>query len=260
MCLLAVAWRDHPDHALVLAGNRDEFHARATLPLAPWTDAPHVLGGRDLEAGGGWLALARDGRFAVVTNHRDLRRQTPAGAPSRGALVRGFVAGSDSPAEFVARLEPEAGRYAGFNLLLGALDARGGALWYASNRAPARELAPGRYALSNATLDVPWPKVTALRARFDAALAAGLDEAALFAALGDRGLHADESLPDTGLDRERERLLSAAHIVSPGYGTRAASVIAVDTRGQARFVERSFDSMGAPAGERRYELTLGGGR
>jgi uncharacterized protein with NRDE domain len=260
MCLLAVAWQSRPGFALVFAGNRDEFHARPATPADWWQDAPHVLGGRDLAAGGSWLALARGGRFAVVTNHRDLRVATPAGAPSRGALVKDFVAGDAAPEDFVAALMPEAGRYAGFNLLVGRLAGERASLWYASNRAAPRALAPGRYLLSNSTLDVPWPKVEALRARFDAALAGTPDEAALFAALADRATHADEALPDTGLDRARERALSAAHIVTPGYGTRAATVIAVDAGGAARFVERSFGPDGAQVGERRHAFALGEGR
>ena len=43
MCLLALAWNVHPRWRLLLAGNRDEFHARPTAPLAPWASAPHVL-------------------------------------------------------------------------------------------------------------------------------------------------------------------------------------------------------------------------
>lgn len=221
MCLLAIAWHDHPQHRLVLAGNRDEAHARPTAAADWWADAPQVLGGRDLVAGGSWLAVARDGRFAVVTNHRDLRRPQPADAPSRGALVREFVTGREAAAEFATRLAAEAHRYAGFNLLIGD----GDALWYASNRAPARMLAPGRYTLANATLDETWPKTRALRERFDRALSGAVETEDLFAALADRGTHADAELPDTGLDLARERALSAAHIVTPAYGTRAASVL-----------------------------------
>jgi uncharacterized protein with NRDE domain len=71
MCLIAVAWRAHPRYRLVMAANRDEFHARPTLPLAAWTDASAIVGGRDALHGGSWLAL-RGRRLAAVTNVRHL--------------------------------------------------------------------------------------------------------------------------------------------------------------------------------------------
>ncbi|MDR3416990.1 MAG: NRDE family protein, partial [Nevskia sp.] len=71
MCLIAFAWNAHPDYALALAANRDEFHARPSAALGHWPDAPAVAGGRDLREGGSWLALHREGRFAAVTNVRE---------------------------------------------------------------------------------------------------------------------------------------------------------------------------------------------
>ena len=67
MCLVAFAWKTHPRWRLVMAGNRDELHARPTAPLAAWADAP-VLAGRDLRSGGTWMGLGPAGRVAVVTN------------------------------------------------------------------------------------------------------------------------------------------------------------------------------------------------
>ena len=73
MCLILVAWRVHADYPLVLAANRDEFHARPAAPAA-WWQQPRILAGRDLSAGGTWLGVARDGRFAALTNYRDPAR------------------------------------------------------------------------------------------------------------------------------------------------------------------------------------------
>jgi len=55
MCLIAFAIDCHPAYSLVLVANRDEFRARATEPAGFWTDAPHVLAGRDRQAGGTWI-------------------------------------------------------------------------------------------------------------------------------------------------------------------------------------------------------------
>ncbi len=141
MCLLVLAWQAHPRYRLVVAANRDEFHARAAAPLARWPPPADILAGRDLQAQGTWLGLDRARRFGVVTNFRELQRPQPQ-APSRGGLIPRYLGGTEDAAAFFAALEPEAARYSGFNLLL--TDAR--ELWYGSNRAApfARALRPGR--------------------------------------------------------------------------------------------------------------------
>ena len=98
MCLIALAWRGSPDYRLVVVANRDEFHMRATAPVSFWEDAPQLLAGRDLEAGGTWLGVTRQGRFAAITNVREPGVEAPSGAPSRGALVRDFLLGEASHA------------------------------------------------------------------------------------------------------------------------------------------------------------------
>ena len=62
MCLILIGWRTHRDHALVVAANRDEFHARPAATAAFWPDHPQILAGRDLQARGTWLGIARNGR------------------------------------------------------------------------------------------------------------------------------------------------------------------------------------------------------
>ena len=86
MCLLSFRWLDHPTYALILAGNRDEAYQRPTEPAQFWDEDPNLLAGRDLKAGGTWMGITRTGRWAVITNVRDLSRQRP-NAPSRGQLV-----------------------------------------------------------------------------------------------------------------------------------------------------------------------------
>src|SRR6185295_11671730 len=94
MCLIVLGWRVHAEHPLIVAANRDEFHARPAAPAAFWEDHPGILAGRDLEAGGTWMGGSRSGRFAAVTNYRGGR--DPSAKVSRGALVTGFLLGSDS--------------------------------------------------------------------------------------------------------------------------------------------------------------------
>ena len=258
MCLLVLAHRVHPAWRLVVAANRDELHARATAPAGWWDDHPDVLGGRDLEAGGTWLGVTRDGRFAALTNVREPGSMYR-GPRSRGGLVRDFLAGAASPASFLADLVPQGGGFPGFNLVVG--DA--GELWHWSNRGPApRRLEPGVSGLSNAGLDTPWPKVVRARAALGELLGGGhLDppvsgaaEELVLSILADRRAAPDEALPDTGVGLERERLLAPAFIVSPVYGTRSSTLLLIGCDGSIRLVERSFDPAGSASGTVRSAL------
>ncbi|HBP23203.1 MAG TPA: hypothetical protein DEA08_36195, partial [Planctomycetes bacterium] len=193
------------------------------------------------------------GRFAALTNVREPGRTQPPDPPSRGALVRDFLGGGQSPAEFLAARDLDA--YAGFNLLLGTPDE----LWSAGNRdpQPPRALEPGVYGLSNAVLDEPWPKLTRARAALGAALAAGPTPDALLALLADRRRPADDELPDTGVGLEAERFLSAAFLVSEPYGTRCSTALIHDAAaGALRFVERSFDPAGQATEARDHAFPL----
>lgn len=238
MCLIVVAWGVHDDFPLVVAANRDEFHDRPAAPAAAWEDAPGVFGGRDLQAGGTWLGIARGRRFAAVTNVRE-----PGVAPgrrSRGDLTREYLTGNESAAAFAGRIDGAA--YSGFNLLL----SDGESLCYTSNRISApRILPPGIYGLSNHLLDSPWPKLVTARERCAVALAALPDRAAFFDVLADDEIVPDEELPATGVSLEWERRLSAIFVRSPGYGTRASTVLTLSARGAAILEERRF----GPAGD-----------
>lgn len=259
MCLLVLAWRCHPRYRLVLAANRDEFHERAAAGLAPWNDAPDIIGGRDLQAGGAWLAVDRRGRFGCVTNFRELGRRRRS-APSRGGLIPGYLARELGPAEYFQSLETDAPGYAGFNLLLGDSDA----LWYASNRADvfARELPPGIYGLSNEFLDTPWPKLVRVRGRFRtllesaAAEDAGALSAGLFAMLADRE-PAPDSVPPGDLSPEWARKLSAPFVLDPTYGTRCSTVLTITTTGMLTIAERRFGADGDPTAEAEHGLNVG---
>jgi uncharacterized protein with NRDE domain len=262
VCLLAVAWQAHPRYRLVLAANRDEFHARPTDPIAHWPSAhgpgsTPILAGRDRQAGGTWLGIDADRRVGVVTNFREPARPAP-DAPSRGRLIPAFLANGHAPGRHLEAVEAEAGVYAGFNLLLA--DER--ELWYATNRTDrfARPLAPGLYGLSNGLIDTPWPKLQRLRAGLGAWVAgsAGAGETAgLFHLLADDTPADPAELPQTGLSPEWERRLSAPFIRHPDYGTRCSTVVLVQHDGAAEVVERRFDAAGRVTGETGWRLAPG---
>jgi uncharacterized protein with NRDE domain len=254
MCLLVLAWQVHPRYRLVVAANRDEFHERPTAAMAKWPPPDDIIAGRDLRAGGTWLAMDRARRFGIITNFRDLQGPTP-GAPSRGNLIPNYLRNEAGASAHLRELQPSAGGYSGFNLLLTDNDS----LWYASNRAEhfARPLPPGIYGLSNEFLDTPWPKLQRVRRRFDPLLMQG-DEVSkdeLFAILSDptqAGIN--DKLPRTGVSPEWEQLLSSPFIRNEDYGTRCSTIVLLEPSGAVSLTERRFDSAGSVIADTQFSL------
>ena len=252
MCLVVFAWKAHPDYQLVLAANRDEFHRRPSQELHHWPDRPGVLAGRDLRAGGSWLAMHENGRFATVTNYREMAR-TEASLESRGALVTDFVSGAASAGAFATSINGD--RFAGFSLLA----ADGDDLYYVSNRGDApQRLDPGVYGLSNASLDTPWPKVLRSQDALRRLLESGpINETSLFRLMADR-----TCVPVSEVDSEHlpfivARAISAPFIVTPDYGTRCSTVLLWSNQGSVKLSERRFDANGNSEGESRFSFSLG---
>jgi uncharacterized protein with NRDE domain len=252
MCLLVFALRTHPRLPLIVAGNRDEFHTRPTQAARWWPDRPDIVGGRDLQAGGTWLAVHRSGRFAAVTNHRDAHREST-GLRSRGHLITGFLDDGGDVMSYIESIDGTA--YAGFNLLV----ADGRSAGYLSNRGGGLcELQPGVYGLSNATLDEPWTKVTRTRSRLaDLIDKDDVNESSLMRLLGDREKASADEVETNGLSFSMAHALTAPFIVHPEYGTRCSTVMTIDDAGRVRFLERRFQPDGRQSGESRYTFESG---
>lgn len=245
MCLMAWNWQPGGDTPLLLLSNRDEFYARAALPLH-WWDGGRILAGRDLQAGGTWLGVSRSGRLAALTNVRAPGQRE--NTPSRGELVTSFLHSGDSGTDFLNALKSKAHDYNPFNLLVydGA-----SLLGLHSPTASVLALAPGIGGLSNAAFDTPWPKLRRLKAGLAQQLSSGhVDELAL---LGDRTVAADAELPDTGIPLELERSLSPAFISRSGYGTRASSLVRFGQK-TVSFTEHRFGEAG-PEGQIRQQFS-----
>lgn len=255
MCLIALAWKAHPRWRLLLLGNRDEMHARPSAPLAHWIDAPHIIAGRDQQAGGTWMGVNTQGRAGVVTNVRDPAADT-SGA-SRGHLVADYLRDHAGVADHARALQARATDYRPFNLLL--FDAHE-AVYMVNYTAPRLQtVPPGVHGLSNADFNAPWPKTRTLTTRLGDWINAGGDDdfTPLFAALADDTPWPDEVLPDTGIGIELERQLSAAFIRGERYGTRASTLIAVDHAGAGRIIERRFGPGGVARGSTALEFGQG---
>ena len=247
MCLILIAYQQHPDYKLVIATNRDEFYTRRTQPAHWWEDHEEVLGGRDLQAGGTWMGITKGGRIAALTNYREpgnIRKD----APSRGDLVKDFLTGDNSPKDYLSSFDPSA--FNGYNLLVGSTEE----LWYTSNRGvEPTQIQPGVYGLSNHVLDTPWPKVRKGKAYMTELIQTQpleIERALTF--LGDASRAPDSELPQTGVSLEWEQLLSPMFIESPTYGTRVSTVILVDQHDQVHFQERGY----IPAGDQIFNFQI----
>jgi uncharacterized protein with NRDE domain len=221
MCLILAAWRAHEEYPLVVAANRDEFHSRPASPADFWEDQPALLAGRDLQAKGTWMGVARSGKFAAVTNYRGARE--PSAPHSRGALVTGFLLNGEEPNGYFRGIQK--GSYSGFNLL--ASDDK--EFWWMSNRdGTPRRLEPGIYGLGNLLLDSP--EVEGAKQRFRDAIVPAPAVEALFA------------------------VLENAKIIDPVYGTRCSTIF-IRSRKSIRYAERSFAPDGEAGETLQFEFT-----
>lgn len=264
MCLILFAWRSHPDYPLVVAANRDEFYERNTEAIAWWPEHPHILAGRDcadvIGSPGTWLGFTKSGRFAALTNVRSPSEKKP-DARTRGELSLRYLTSKQRPDTFIDQNAKQFDHYNGFNLLMADLsDPNNAEMHWVSNRLmmgnnirprkvfPKNALNPGVYGLSNAMLDTPWPKVNHRVAAFAQVLA--MDKGELKNAeqylhvLSDNREACSHELPNTGVNRDWEKALSAAFIKTPSYGTRSSTVLRVRKDGQFEMVERRFDANG----------------
>ncbi len=251
MCLIVFAWQKHPGYRLVLAANRDEYHARPARDAHWWPDRQDVLAGRDLQAGGTWLGVSRNGRFATVTNYREMQRSTPR-LRSRGEIVSKFIGSDTGPSDFVASIDGE--KYAGYSLL--ASDRR--QMIYASNRSQEPSvLEPGVYGLSNAHLDEAWPKVLRSRDALNQLIDSDtVDETSLMRLLADRTPAPVGEIDNSQLPFPLARALSAPFIVSGEYGTRCSTTLLWSYDDDVEFCERNFDASGKLAGTRRFRFHI----
>jgi uncharacterized protein with NRDE domain len=231
MCVVAIAWAAHPRWRLVLAGNRDEFHARPAAPLAHWDSYLGLIAGRDMQSGGTWLGVSEDGRLAVVTNVRNMGDPDP-NCVSRGQLITDYVAGNGRYAALDKASEAD---FNPFNLLVATprfaqmLSNRPGGTRF--------ELNPGVHGLSNLMLGEPWPRKAALETALTLWISAGAeDPVQLLDVLGDETLLDPIDAPPI-------------FVRDDVYGTRCSTVVAVDATGAGQITERRFGPGGVMAGE-----------
>ena len=260
MCLILLAYQAHPHYPLVIAANRDEYFNRPTQAAHHWPAPLPILAGKDLSAGGTWMGIAPNGRFAAVTNVREPQRTPPPNPISRGQLVTDFLASSEPTQAFLDTLGQQHEAYSGFNLVCGSVSGSVDELWHGSNRADsATLLSPGIHGVSNASLNTPWPKLQ----QGKQALAEHLKHThfqleSLLPLLNHRARAADSDLPNTGVGLDMERLLSSRFIEGQavGYGTRTSTALRVDNHGHMEWIEWSWNEQGQLASHVTFSQDL----
>ena len=253
MCLIVFANNVLEDYKLIFAANRDEFYSRPSEQADFWTEHPDLLAGKDLQAGGTWLGITKQGRFAAITNFRDLKNNKN-DAPSRGNLTLDFLISNVPPEEYYDKLKPILNQFNGFNLLLGTVHE----LYYFSNKTESiQKLEPGIHGISNAILDTPWPKVEKSKRQLKHLIEQqNIHPWEVLNLLDDTSLAKDEELPDTGIRLELERMLSPIFIKSEKYGTRSSTIVTVDKQNNVRFVEKTYFANSGRFSNKDFNFTI----
>lgn len=239
MCLITFAYKTHPEYPLILVGNRDEFYHRPTRPAQFWEEERHpdILAGKDLLGQGTWLGIHRSGKWAALTNYRDLTNIIPS-APTRGSLVLNFLTSNLSVRDYATLIKNESHRYNGYNLLIGDLND----IMHYSNESQIVSLLPhGIHSVSNELMNSPWTKSeNTKKALSQLLLTEDFSQKSLFSIMMDESKAKIEDLPNTGLSTQMEWALSAPFIITPDYGTRCTTLLKIDLKGNISFTERSY--------------------
>lgn len=238
MCLLLIANNTHKNYKLIIAANRDEFYKRPAQPAHFWREHPQLLAGKDLKEGGTWMGITKGGRFAAITNYRDMKNQRDE-APTRGKIVTDFLLSEILPVEYARELTEKGDQYNGFNLVFGEINN----LYYFSNQTnKVIHLENKIYGLSNHLLDTAWHKVAQSKNSFKQKISEDeISEEELFEILFDETAAPDDLLPETGIGLELERAVSPVFIKTESYGTRSSTIVFVDEDDNVSFVEKSLN-------------------
>ncbi|HEY1284694.1 MAG TPA: NRDE family protein [Solirubrobacterales bacterium] len=150
MCTLIVSIEPGSRWPVLLASTRDEFRSRGWDPPSEWwpEEHPGVIGGRDREAGGTWLAAnPAERRVAAILNRIEPTGLSDSEAQSRGALpVIAAGGGSEAIADQDLRLVRP------FNLVVAE---PGLVTWwrYDGSQPVRQEVPPGLHIVTAADLD-----------------------------------------------------------------------------------------------------------
>ncbi|MCP4950802.1 MAG: NRDE family protein [Proteobacteria bacterium] len=254
MCFVAVALNCHPEFPFIVAANRDEYFARPSVGIHVWDTSVPIVAGKDLSAGGAWLGLSTDGRFAALTNCRSSLVTSSPGKLSRGDLVRKFL---EKDPEILRRIKngdlQQDYRFGGFNLITGSIKR----LDIVSNTSPLTEkLTEGVKTLSNHTPDTIWPKTHIGKRKFKTIIDSNTNQNKLRSGLFSFLTNSNPVDNVRSSEDPSDHLKSVIFARGDQYGTRASTVILVDKNLEATITERIFGPLGVQTGSQSIDLSL----
>ena len=253
MCLVVFSYKENKESlkafpgSLILAANRDEYYERPTKNMH-WWESEAILAGKDLQAGGTWLAVSNDGRFAVLTNFKELANGKES-LKSRGGLISNYITSKGvSSKEYLENIKER--NYAGFNLLLG--DKEG--IHYISNRSEGIEkLESGIHSLGNLLLNTKTKKSIKIKNQFKELLQTNPNEDVLLEFM--RGDSGDLSNLDmAGFKETEHEEIPYRFIKSNVYGTRCTTLLTIDPNGKYKITEQNYSKKGNKTEKISYEI------
>lgn len=255
MCLIIFALNQHPKYKLIIAANRDEFFSRPTLEADFWEEENSILGGRDVQSGGTWFGMNKNGRFIAITNYRDPKNEKK-DAISRGELSKKFLLQNQNVSEFLKDVSKDKKKYNGFNFLLS--DDNFENMYHYSNVTDrSMKIEDGIHGLSNHVLDSPWPKVQKGTNLLSNILQSeSINSSEIVAMLRNETEAPDNLLPKTGISYDLEKKLSPVFISMKGYGTRCSTALFVDTSNDLSFLEVTYNEHKQITSEKTFKLKL----
>jgi uncharacterized protein with NRDE domain len=226
MCLLVFATRLRSDLPLVVGANRDELVDRPAVPMDVLRAGdPLVVGGRDLLAGGTWMAVNEHGVVAGLTNRPLVDEGRDPTRRSRGELPL-LLASSTSAAAGVEALRSTV-RPVDYNPAWLAVADREAlfTIDLTGDEATVTEHPPGLHVFENRPPGAPSQKVDRVRALLGPLQDLPADQVAdrIAAAL------ADHEIPDEG--EVRLPAARAACVHSDAFATRWSGVVVVGEDG-----------------------------
>ncbi len=256
MCVLFFAIKQHPKYPVIICANRDEFHQRPTQAMHWWSEnnkQDAILAGKDLQAGGSWLGLTKQGRFSALTNFRQ-PQDFDEHKKSRGCLVVNALAKPD--VQLTTELKESSNHYNGFTLVYGQLNHL---MCFDSVSQKQCVLNEGFHSMSNGALHDIWPKMSLGLAQLSNTISSAkmqpLTIEKLFILMKNHQQAQVEHLPQTGIPTDWEHLLSSIFIISPEYGTRTTNIITLDNQGNINVYDRSYNAQGEYVSTQEFQLT-----
>jgi uncharacterized protein with NRDE domain len=230
VCLLIVLTRAHSRYPLVVAANRDEQLDRPAQPMAVLrAESPRVLGGRDLLAGGTWLAVNEHGLVVGLTNQPARAGKDPT-RRSRGALPLALATCASAELAvlaLVAGFQP-----ADYNpafLLVGDREALFSVDMTGGDAPVIEPLPPGMYVLENRPLGERSAKVDHVRSLLAGAqdLSGDALQARLEVVLADHQIPTPTPEKPPGRAGRGPVPATAACVHAERYGTRWSGIVMV---------------------------------